>query len=170
MDRILKGLNSEQKSAVMHTKGIQLILAGAGSGKTRTLCARAAIAIQDEKLDPNQVLILAFNKAAAAEVEKRISKWAGNQSYSNARTFHSLAYQLIQPKKQLLFDAGGEPSQSDLSRFVQRRLEGIARLRFKHVPSKPPHGGRSRCHRRWLLLKQQNLLIGPRPRPICPAC
>lgn len=92
-------LDEEQERANARPEARFLIKARAGSGKTRTLCARAALAICDEQLTANQVLILAFNKAAAAEVKHRVQKMGGIADYENARTFHSLAYQLVKPKK-----------------------------------------------------------------------
>lgn len=124
-------LDGEQERANCRPEPRLLIKARAGSGKTRTLCARAALAIRDEKLDPNQILILAFNKAAAVEVKHRVQKMAGITNYSNARTFHSLAYQLVKPKKTLLFDAGGNPSAKQQSRFVQRLMQRIMNPAFK---------------------------------------
>ena len=103
-------LDDEQARANARPEDRLLITARAGSGKTRTLCAKAALSIGDEKLYPDQVMILAFNKAAAVTVSKRLHKEGGISNYRNARTFHSLAYQLVKPRKKLLFDAGGAPS------------------------------------------------------------
>ena len=126
-------LDEEQEYANARPESRLLIKARAGSGKTRTLCARAALAIRDEKLDPNRVLILAFNKAAAAEAKHRVQKVGGIADYENARTFHSLAYQLVKPKKKLLFDAGGNPSGREQSRFAQRMMQRILNPAFKEA-------------------------------------
>lgn len=124
-------LDLEQESANAHPEGRLLIKARAGSGKTRTLCARAALAIYDESLDPNQVMILAFNKAAATEAKHRIQTMGSIADYENARTFHSLAHQLVKPQKRLLFDNGGHPSAREQSRFVQRMMHRIMNPAFK---------------------------------------
>jgi DNA helicase-4 len=126
-------LDDEQTRANAHPEDRLLITARAGSGKTRTLCAKAALSIGDEKLNPDQVMILAFNKAAAVTVKKRLHKEGGIADYSNARTFHSLAYQLVKPKKKLLFDAGGAPSAREQSRFAQRMMERILNPAFKEA-------------------------------------
>jgi len=135
VDRILKSmkvtLDDEQLRANAYPENRLLITARAGSGKTRTLCAKAALSIQDEGLYPDQVLILAFNKAAAATVKKRLEAGGQVKDYRNARTFHSLAYQLVKPRKKLLFDAGGEPSAREQSRFAQRMLHRIMNPAFK---------------------------------------
>ena len=80
LPRVLKSLSAigvdlddEQARANAHPEDRLLITARAGSGKTRTLCAKAALSIHDEGLYPDQVLILAFNKAAAATVKRRES-------------------------------------------------------------------------------------------------
>lgn len=124
-------LDEEQERANARPERRLLIKARAGSGKTRTLCARAALAMLDERLDPNQVMVLAFNKAAAAEVKRRVHEITGIPDYDNARTFHSLAYQLVKPKKKLLFDVGGDPSAREQSRFVQRLMQRILNPAFK---------------------------------------
>ena len=126
-------LDDEQARANSRPEDRLLITARAGSGKTRTLCAKAALTIDDEKLNPDQVMILAFNKAAAATIKKRLHKECGVTDYSNARTFHSLAYQLVKPQKKLLFDAGGAPSAREQSRFAQRMMERILNPAFKEA-------------------------------------
>lgn len=126
-------LDDEQVRANARPEDRLLITARAGSGKTRTLCAKAALSIGDEKLNPDQVMILAFNKAAAVTIKKRLQKEGGIAGYSNARTFHSLAYQLVKPQKKLLFDAGGAPSAREQSRFAQRMMERILNPAFKEA-------------------------------------
>ncbi len=126
-------LDPDQTRAVASPARRTLVRARAGSGKTRTLCARASIAIQDECLDPDQVLMVAFNKSAADEVRQRMRKDFGCPTFENARTFHSLAYQLAKPKKKLLFDEGRHPSQRAQSGFVQSLLERILNPAFKEL-------------------------------------
>jgi DNA helicase-4 len=126
-------LDHEQLCANARPENRLLITARAGSGKTRTLCAKAALSIQDEGLYPDQVMILAFNKAAALTVKQRLEEGGLIKDYRNARTFHSLAYQLVKPRKKLLFDAGGEPSKRDQSRFAQRMMQRILNPAFKEA-------------------------------------
>jgi DNA helicase-4 len=137
VDAILRSmditLDDEQVRAIAHPEDRLLITARAGSGKTRTLCAKAALSIHDEHLYADQVLILAFNKAAALTVKKRLKKGGQVKDYRNARTFHSLAYQLVKPRKKLLFDAGGEPSKREQSRFAQRMMQRILNPAFKEA-------------------------------------
>ena len=126
-------LDDEQIRANARPEDRLLITARAGSGKTRTLCAKAALSIHDEGLYADQVLILAFNKAAALTVKERLENGGQVKDYRNARTFHSLAYQLVKPRKKLLFDAGGEPSKRDQSRFAQRMMQRILNPAFKEA-------------------------------------
>jgi DNA helicase-4 len=137
VSRVLKsygmGLDSDQTHAVACPSMRALIRARAGSGKTRTLCARASVAIRDEHLNPDHVLMVAFNKSAADEVRQRMRKDFRCPDFENARTFHSLAYQLAKPKKTLLFDEGKHPSQRAQSGFVQSLLERILNPAFKEL-------------------------------------
>ena len=131
VDEFESALDQEQVRAIAHPSERLLVQARAGSGKTRTICARAVLAIQDESLTPNQVLILAFNKAAASEVRERVHKKLETDEYQNARTFHSLAHRLVNPMEKLLFDEGEELSMAEQSKFVQRLLERILNPAFK---------------------------------------
>lgn len=124
-------MDTQQLLAIGRPDQRLLIQARAGSGKTRTICARAALAIRDEGLSPDQVLILAFNKSAADEVKHRVRTMGRIETYENARTFHSLAYQLAKPSRRLLFDDGGHPNAREQSRFVQRLLQRVMNPAFK---------------------------------------
>ena len=124
-------VDSDQERALASAPHRLQIRARAGSGKTRTLAARAALAISDEDLYPDQVLILAFNKAAAEEIKGRVKKLLKDKNYDNARTFHSLAYQLVKPQKKILFDAGESVSEREQSQFAQRMLRRIINPAFR---------------------------------------
>lgn len=124
-------VDADQERALAFPFYRMQIRARAGSGKTRTLAARAALAINDEKLIPDQVLILAFNKAAAAEIKGRVKKLLKEADYENARTFHSLAFQLAKPQKKILFDSGESVSEREQSQFAQRMLRRIINPAFR---------------------------------------
>ena len=72
LGNILSQLNPAQQEAVAYGKGPLLILAGPGSGKTRTLTYRAAYLIQEEKVKPENILLLTFTNKAALEMKNRL--------------------------------------------------------------------------------------------------
>lgn len=100
-----------------------LVKARAGSGKTTVIACKVSWLIEKEKVDPNQILVLAFNRKAAEEIGDRIRKRC--PKFHNARTFHSLAYQLVRPSQNPLFDDKGDPSVKKQSQFVQDLLRRI---------------------------------------------
>lgn len=94
MKDILAGLNEEQKKAVLHTEGPQLILAGAGSGKTRTVTHKIAYLCQ-QGIDPKDILAITFTNKAANEMKERINTLVGSENDILACTFHSLCYRIL---------------------------------------------------------------------------
>ena len=86
----LKNLNKAQKEAVMHLDGPLLIVAGAGSGKTKVLTSRIANIIYKKKAFPNQILAVTFTNKAANEMQNRVSKILGSTAIglSWLGTFH----------------------------------------------------------------------------------
>ena len=89
---ILEGLNSEQKAAVSCVDGPVLIVAGAGSGKTRVLTSRIAYILEQKELDPSRILALTFTKKAASEMKERIALMVGERKARRLYmgTFHSV--------------------------------------------------------------------------------
>lgn len=126
-------LNAEQLLACARAEKHRLIRARAGSGKTATLAALAAMVINDEALVPDQVLVLAFNKKAANEIGERIRGAAGVDDFRNARTFHGLAWQLADHAgRDLMFDDGNlAPSRRKQSGFVERLIGSIINPAFR---------------------------------------
>lgn len=126
-------LDEEQLLACARPEQHRLIRARAGSGKTRTLAALAALTIHDEALNPDQVLILAFNKKAANEIGDRVRGAAGIDEFRNARTFHSLAWQLADHAgRDLIFDDGNlSPSRRKQTGFMERLMVSIMNPAFR---------------------------------------
>ena len=93
----LKNLNEAQKEAVTHLNGPLLIVAGAGSGKTKVLTSRIAHIIAEKKAFPNQILSVTFTNKAAKEMQNRVSKILGASAtgLSWLGTFHSICAKLL---------------------------------------------------------------------------
>lgn len=98
------------------------VTARAGSGKTRLLSALAYFLVKHCGHEPNEILLLAFNKNAADELESRLIELLGVPAFPGARTFHSLAYGIAQPEETLVMDQGKEVSAMQLTALVQELL------------------------------------------------
>lgn len=96
MDEILNKLNDEQKQAVQHTKGSLLILAGAGSGKTRVLTSRIAYLIKSG-VKAREILAVTFTNKAAKEMRERLASTLGEEivKYMWVGTFHSICGRIL---------------------------------------------------------------------------
>src|SRR5689334_7147392 len=93
---ILDSLNDAQRDAVASPPCHQLILAGAGSGKTRVLVHRIAWLLASEGLTPANILAVTFTNKAASEMRFRIEELMGNSARAMwIGTFHSLAHRLL---------------------------------------------------------------------------
>ena len=91
----LQGLNQPQQDAVQHINGPLMIIAGAGSGKTRVLTYRTAYLIE-KGIDPFQILLLTFTNKAAGEMRERIEKVIGNDAKNLwMGTFHSVFAKIL---------------------------------------------------------------------------
>lgn len=93
---ILEGLNDKQKEAVLHKNGPLLVLAGAGSGKTRVLTTSIANLIKNEGVDPKNILAITFTNKAANEMKDRIASLLGmDVGHLWIGTFHSICARIL---------------------------------------------------------------------------
>src|ERR1700674_2015913 len=92
----LAGLNPAQREAVLHFEGPMLVLAGAGSGKTRVLTTRIARLIEHHGVDPTRILAVTFTNKAAGEMKDRIARLLGEEPkgmWSGA--FHAIGARIL---------------------------------------------------------------------------
>ncbi|WP_155286477.1 DNA helicase PcrA [Lacticaseibacillus zhaodongensis] len=94
---VLKGMNDKQSEAVLATEGPVLIMAGAGSGKTRVLTHRIAYLIEDKNVNPWNVLAITFTNKAAKEMKERVGKLLDAEEANEVwvSTFHALCMRIL---------------------------------------------------------------------------
>ncbi len=92
----LRGLNPEQRQAVQHTEGPLLVLAGAGSGKTKTLVHRIVHLVRGRGVDPARIAVVTFTNRAADEMRERVRAYAEAEARGVViSTFHSLGLRIL---------------------------------------------------------------------------
>ena len=92
---LLNKLNDEQIKPVMDTEGAVLVIAGAGSGKTRVLTSRIAHLVEDLNVDPYNILAITFTNKAADEMKERLEKIIGDISQMWVCTIHSMCVKIL---------------------------------------------------------------------------
>jgi DNA helicase-2/ATP-dependent DNA helicase PcrA len=98
MEDILNKLNKEQKAAVLQTDGPMIVLAGAGSGKTRVLIYRVLYLVLEKKIKPSNILLVTFTNKAAGEMLERINKTFRENKIAElpvVGTFHAICSKIL---------------------------------------------------------------------------
>lgn len=96
MSDLLSSLNPSQQEAVLHFEGPALVVAGAGSGKTRTVVHRIAYLLREHRVYPTEILAVTFTNKAAGEMKERLEKMVGRAARDLwVSTFHSAAVRIL---------------------------------------------------------------------------
>jgi ATP-dependent DNA helicase UvrD/PcrA len=131
----LAGLNPAQREAVLHYEGPMLVLAGAGSGKTRVLTTRIARLIEHHGVDPSRILAVTFTNKAAGEMRDRITRllgeeprgmWSGTFHAVGARILRSSAHHVGRTSSFTIYDE--DDSLGAIKRLMER--EGISQKQW----------------------------------------
>src|SRR5438034_9336884 len=129
-EAFLEGLNEPQREAVLHPGGPLLILAGAGSGKTRVLTHRIAHLVASGAAQPGQILAITFTNKAAQEMRERVEQLVGRRARTMwVMTFHSACARMLRADGDKLGFTRGFTiyDESDSVRLVKRCLEELDR-------------------------------------------
>ena len=95
IDKLISDLNEEQVKPVLDTEGAVLVIAGAGSGKTRVLTTRIAHLISNKNVEPSSILAITFTNKAAGEMKERLQKILGDVSEMWICTIHSMCVRIL---------------------------------------------------------------------------
>ena len=120
----IDNLNEQQKQAVLYNEGPLLILAGAGSGKTKVLTTKIAYLIQEKNIDPYNILAITFTNKAAKEMKDRVFNLIGDiAKYIQVSTFHSFGLRILRDNCDVLgYDRNFVIMDSDDSLTVVKRI------------------------------------------------
>lgn len=155
IDDLLKGLNEPQREAVTHVNGPLMIVAGAGSGKTKVLTTRIAWLMGKHHVDAFNILALTFTNKAAAEMKERIGRMLGSGEARNLYigTFHSVFARILRSEADRLgYPRSFTIYDTDDSRSVLKTVINELNLDDKHYKPNVVHNRISSA---------KNALVGP---------
>ena len=120
----LDNLNEEQKKAVLYNEGPLLVLAGAGSGKTKVLTTKIAYLIKEKEISPYEILAITFTNKAAKEMKERVENLIGDEArFIQISTFHSFGLKLLRENcKELGYDPNFTILDSDDSLIIIKKI------------------------------------------------
>jgi len=127
-ERLLAGLNDPQRQAVRHAEGPLLVLAGAGSGKTRVLTHRVAYLLATGQARPGEILAITFTNKAATEMRERVESLVGRSARAMwVTTFHSACARMLRADAERLGYSRGFTiyDESDSLRMLKRCMEEL---------------------------------------------
>ena len=125
-EELLEGLNEPQRAAVVHEGAPLLVVAGAGSGKTRVLTRRIAWLISQRSAHPGSILAITFTNKAAAEMKERVEQLVGRRARIMwVSTFHSACVRILRKEIVALGSAGPKSNFSIYDAQDQKRLMGL---------------------------------------------
>ncbi|HUD13993.1 MAG TPA: UvrD-helicase domain-containing protein [Terracidiphilus sp.] len=128
MPPLIDNLNPEQRAAVETTEGPLLILAGAGSGKTRVITSRIAWLIREKGVAPDSILAVTFTNKAASEMAERVDRLLGHSSLAKPliATFHSMCVRMLRRDIEAL-KVGGEGLTRSFAIFDENDQQAIVK-------------------------------------------
>jgi len=151
----LSSLNKEQRQAVMHTEGQLLVLAGAGSGKTRVITCRIAYLLLNQGVQPENILAVTFTNKAAREMGERLEELVGKSRREGVivSTFHSLGVRILRQECRHL---GYRPN---FSIFDSSDQLGLIRQVMREAGADPKKVTPETVH--WKISMLKNALVAP---------
>ncbi|WP_310527145.1 DNA helicase PcrA [Nocardioides sp.] len=136
-DELLEGLNEPQRAAVVHAGAPLLVVAGAGSGKTRVLTRRIAWLITERKAHPGSILAITFTNKAAAEMKERVEELVGKRARIMwVSTFHSACVRILR-KEIAALDFDGTRYKSNFSIYDAADSKRLMTLVLKDLDLDP---------------------------------
>ena len=127
MKQLLEKLNDEQKSPVLDTDGAVLVIAGAGSGKTRVLTTRIAYLVLEKNVSPSNIMAITFTNKAAGEMKERLEKIIGDIGDMWVSTIHSMCFKILRRDiEKLGYDSNFTIyDDTDRDRVIKRVIEEL---------------------------------------------
>ena len=134
MQTLLQHLNPEQRAAVEATEGPLLILAGAGSGKTRVITHRIAWLIREKNIGPDSILAVTFTNKAAGEMAERVDRLIAHSSLAKPliSTFHSLCVRILRRDVEAL-KVAGQGLTRNFAIFDENDQQGVVKQVMKRM-------------------------------------
>ena len=128
---LLNGLNEQQRAAVLHFEGPALVIAGAGSGKTKTVVQRVAWLIEEQGVLPQQIMTVTFTNKAAGELRERVQHLAGNAARDVwVSTFHGACLRVLRTYGEFIglepgFAIFDDADQLDMLKEILGTVQGL---------------------------------------------